>query len=83
MAGLLVSGVATVAVTAIGWWLWTWSFTAVDRLSAWSFAPLVQLAFVFGALTVLDFVMSRGSALIRRSSTHVTASQDTREGGSA
>lgn len=80
--GRLVSALATVAVAAIGWWLWTWSFKAVDQLSAWSFAPLVQLAFVFGGLTVLDFAMSHADVLIRRSEAPVTASLDAREGGS-
>jgi hypothetical protein len=57
---------ATIVTIALGWFLWTASFEAVNRLSAWSIAPLVQLIVIFGGLTLIDAVSSRIAPLLRK-----------------
>lgn len=56
----------TMCTVALGWLLWTTSFEAVNRLSAWSIAPLVQLVVIFGGLTLIDVVFSRIAPLLRK-----------------
>jgi hypothetical protein len=57
---------ATLCTIALGWLLWTTSFEAVNRLAAWSIAPLVQLVVIFGGLTLIDVVFSRITPLLRK-----------------
>jgi hypothetical protein len=62
----LAAAGATLCTIALGWLLWTLSFDAVDRLAAWSIAPLVQLGVIFGGLTLVDVVISRIAPFLQK-----------------
>jgi hypothetical protein len=75
---------ATIVIIALGWLLWTVSFEAVNRLAAWSIAPLVQLLVIFGGLTLVDIIISRIAPFLPKAGvSRADQSADARTGDSS